>query len=56
MIELEDSEYPVIFTDKKGIAMITFVAVGLAFGLNQVYPFIYEDKSLHEFIPISNFN
>lgn len=56
LIELEDSDYPIIFTDKRGIAMIAFVAVGLAFGLNQVYPFIYENKSLHEFIPISKFN
>lgn len=36
--------------------MITFVAIGLAFGLNQVYPFVYEEKSLEEFIPIAKFN
>jgi hypothetical protein len=42
LIEVEESDYPIIFTDKKGIALISFVALGLAFGLNQVYPFIFE--------------
>ena len=46
VIELEVSEYPIIFTDKRGIALIAFVALGLAFGLNSVYPFIYDGASL----------
>jgi hypothetical protein len=54
LIEVEESDYPIIFTDKRGIALISFVALGIAFGLNQVYPFIYEDNSVAETIPISN--
>lgn len=54
LIEVEESDYPIIFTDKRGIALISFVALGIAFGLNKVYPFIYEDNSVAETIPISN--
>jgi len=56
LIELEESDYPIIFTDKKGIALITFVALGLSFGLNQVYPFIFEQSPPDETIPISKLN
>ena len=56
MIEVEESDYPIIFTDKKGIALISFVALGLAFGLNQVYPFIFEQGPQDESIPISKLN
>jgi hypothetical protein len=53
LIEVEESDYPIIFTDKRGIALISFVALGLAFGLNQVYPIIYDEGSQNEFVPNS---
>ena len=44
-IEIEESEYPLIFTDKKGLAMIAFVTIGLAFGFSNVYPYFKDEKS-----------
>jgi hypothetical protein len=43
-IELEESEYPLIFTDKKGLAMISFVTIGLAYGFNEIYPHLKDEN------------
>jgi hypothetical protein len=53
-IEIEESEYPSMFTDKKGLAMISFVIIGLSYGLNQVYPYLYQNKKIELISNLSN--